>query len=242
MPRALPRTLRRTALGSAVVLSLFAGLLGPAAAEPAGDIPDATDCPAAIPTSALTAGMTGQGLTVVRGTTPQPFAVEVLGVLDDGIGAGRDMIIIEVSDLPGRNVISAGGGIWGGMSGSPVYINGQLLGAISYGFSASPSPIGGGAPAADMLDLLGLPSSTARKAAAAKAAPAAVALSAGERKAIDARATAAVPRGSLEVLPMPMSLSGLSPQRVSRFQAEADAGGLSAIAYAGSKAAAPSAA
>jgi hypothetical protein len=225
---------------------LVAGLLAvPAAAKPlapAADIPPASDCPAVIPTSALTDGMTGQGLTVVRGATPQPFAVEILGVLDDGIGAGRDMIIIEVSDLPGQNVISAGGGIWGGMSGSPVYINGQLLGAVSYGFSASPSPIGGVTPAADMLDLLGLPSSTARKAAAAKAAPAAVALSAGERKAIDARATAAVPRGSLEVLPMPMSLSGLSPQRVSRFQAEADAGGLSAIAYAGSKAAAPSAA
>ena len=101
--------------------------------------------------------MTGQGLTVVRGATPQPFAVEVLGVLEDGIGAGRDMIIIEVSDLPGREVISAGGGIWAGMSGSPVYINGQLLGAVAYGFSAAPSPIGGVTPAADMLDLLDLP-------------------------------------------------------------------------------------
>ena len=78
---------------------------------PAVDIPEANDCPAIIPTSALTDGMTGQGLTVVRGATPQPFAVEILGVFDDGIGAGRDMIIIEVSDLPGRNVISAGGGI-----------------------------------------------------------------------------------------------------------------------------------
>ena len=233
-----------------MLLSLIAGLLAvPAAAEPpapAADIPEATACPAIIPTSALTDGMTGQGLTVVRGTTPRPFAVEVLGVLDNGIGAGRDMIIIEVSDLPGQNVIGAGGGIWGGMSGSPVYINGQLLGAVSYGFSASPSPIGGVTPAADMMDLLGLPSSTAaRKAAAAagaKAAPVSVALSARDRKAIDARATAAVPRGSLEVLPMPMSLSGLSTERVARFQAEADAGGLSAIAYAGSRAVAPTAA
>src|SRR3712207_3162242 len=115
MPRALSRTLRRTAGGSAVLLSLIAGLLvAPAAAEPAvptADIPGATDCPATIPTSALTVGMTGQGLTVVRGATPQPFSVEVLGVLDDGIGAGRDMVIIEVSDLPGRNVIGAGRGI-----------------------------------------------------------------------------------------------------------------------------------
>ena len=151
MPRALPRTLRRTAVGSALLVSLVAGLLAvPAAAAPGDDIPDATDCPATIPTSALTVGMTGQGLTVVKGATPQPFAVEIVGVLDDGIGAGRDMIIIEASDLPGRNVISAGGGIWAGMSGSPVYIDGKLLGAVSYGFSASPSPIGGVTPAADM--------------------------------------------------------------------------------------------
>jgi hypothetical protein len=249
MPRALSRTVRRSSVGSAVLLSLIAGLLAaPAAAEPlapTADIPRATDCPATIPTSSLAVGMTGQGLTVVRGAEPQPFAVEVVGVLDDGIGAGRDMIVIEASDLPGRKVISAGGGIWAGMSGSPVYLNGRLLGAVSYGFSASPSPIGGVTPAADMLDLLRLPgSTTARTAAtaAAKPAPASVPLSAKERKAIDARATAAVPRGSLEVLPMPMALSGLSPQRIARFQAEADAGGMSAIAYAGSKAAVPAAA
>ena len=83
----------------------------------------------------------------VRGRDPRACST-------NGIGAGRDMIIIEASDLPGRNVISAGGGIWAGMSGSPVYIDGKLLGAVSYGFSASPSPIGGVTPAADMLDLL----------------------------------------------------------------------------------------
>ena len=114
------RAARTTAIGSAVALALVAGLLtAPASAAP---IPDATDCPGVLPTSSVTPGMTGQGLTVVRGATPQPFAVEVLGVLEDGIGAGRDMIIIEVSDLPGQHVISAGGGIWAGMSGSPVYI------------------------------------------------------------------------------------------------------------------------
>ena len=133
---------------------------------------------------------------MVRGATPQPFAVEILGVLDDGIGAGRDMIIIEASDLPGRNVISAGGGIWAGMSGSPVYINGKLLGAVSYGFSASPvadrrgHPRGRHARPARPAE-----PTAARKATAAKAAPDRVSLSAAERKAIAARATAAVPAG-----------------------------------------------
>src|SRR5215210_4676951 len=117
------RAAKTAAIGSAAALALIAGLLtAPASAAP---IPAAPDCPGILPTSSVTAGMTGQGLTVVRGATPQPFAVEVLGVLENGIAAGRDMIVIEVSDLPGRNVISAGGGIWDGMSGSPVYVDGK---------------------------------------------------------------------------------------------------------------------
>ena len=122
-----PRRQQRSGPPSA--LALVAGLLAaPASAAP---IPDGAGLPGNPPTSSVTPGMTGQGLTVVRGATPQPFAVEVLGVLENGIGAGRDMIIIEASDLPGRQVISAGGGIWAGMSGSPVYINGKLLGAVA---------------------------------------------------------------------------------------------------------------
>ena len=45
------------------------------------------------------------------------------------------MIIINVTDLPGGHVIDQGGGIWGGMSGSPVYVDGKLLGAVSWGFT-----------------------------------------------------------------------------------------------------------
>ena len=45
-----------------------------------------------------TTGMTGTGWTVVQGTEPQPFSVEVIGVIKEGIAPGRDMIVIEVSD------------------------------------------------------------------------------------------------------------------------------------------------
>ena len=76
----------------------------------------AIDCPAPVPVDTVAAGMVGEGYTVTRGTTPQPFKVEVLGKLTNGLGAGRDLIIIEASDLPGGNVI-AQGGIWFGMSG-----------------------------------------------------------------------------------------------------------------------------
>ena len=60
-------------------------------------------------------------------------------MLPDGIGAGRDLILIKVSDQVGGHVANQGSGIWAGMSGSPVYVDGKLLGAVSYGFTSSPS-------------------------------------------------------------------------------------------------------
>jgi hypothetical protein len=245
MPALTLRPTKIAAVASAIALALVAGLLtAPASAEPIGRsampataIPDVTDCPAILPTSSVTLGMTGQGLTVVQGATPQPFAVEVLGVLQNGIGAGHDMIIIEVSDLPGRQVISAGGGIWAGMSGSPVYINGKLLGAVSYGFSLAPSPIGGVTPAADMLELV--PPAARPRTATSAAAARKVSLSAADRRAIEARTEADVPTASLQPLTLPMSVSGLTSTRLQRFQAKAEKAALPVLAYAGGRLAAP---
>ncbi|MFT4163638.1 MAG: SpoIVB peptidase S55 domain-containing protein, partial [Microlunatus sp.] len=180
-------------------------------------------------------GMVGEGLTVVTGTEPQSFKVEVIGVIPDGIGAGRDMVMIEVSDLPNQNVIGANG-IWAGMSGSPVYVDGKLLGAISYGFTWSASPIGGLTPASDMIDLLNAPN--AGQAKAKGAAKDKVTLSASQRKAAETRATAAIPR-SLEKLPTPVSVSGLSNKRLASLQKTFDKSGRSFIAYRGASAGKP---
>jgi hypothetical protein len=174
--------------------------------------------------------MTGQGLTVVRGKTPQPFAVEVLGVLQNGTAPGKDLILVEVSDLAGRHVVDQGGGIWSGKSGSPVYVGGRLLGAVSHGFTASPSPIGGVTPAADMMKLL-----TAD--GAAEASPRgrkAITLSSASRARLAAQAKVAAPRGNLQRLPSPLSVSGLAPRRLDQLQSRADAAGLPVVAYAGS--------
>jgi hypothetical protein len=97
--------------------------------------------------------MTGIGWTTIRGDQPRPFRVAVLGIMEDGIAPGRDLVIIRVSDLPGRRVIRTVGGIWSGMSGSPVYLNGRLAGAISYSLASGPSPIGGMTPARLMTPL-----------------------------------------------------------------------------------------
>ena len=107
--------------------------------------------------------MIGTGWTVTTGDTPRPFRVKILGTLQDGIGPGRDLIVIKVSDLPGKHVISQGGGIWAGMSGSPVYLGSKLAGAVSYGFSNGPSRIGGMTPAGQMHRITTYSASTARR-------------------------------------------------------------------------------
>jgi hypothetical protein len=224
-----------------VLLALLASsLTAPAQADPVG-AKAAVECPEVVPVGSVTAGMIGEGHTVVRGSTPQPFQVEVLGVLTDGISVGQDMIIINVTDVPGGHVIDQGGGIWAGMSGSPVYVDGKLLGAVSYGFTAAPSPIGGLTPAADMVELLTLGDTPAVKAKKAAAKNTKVKLSAASRRDLAAKAGAGVPRGTLQQLVTPFAVSGLRPKRIDRLQANLDAAGISVRAYSASRAAAPKA-
>jgi len=164
----------------------------------------ADPCPAAVPVSEVTAGLTGVGFTVSAGTTPEPFTARVIGVLKDGIAPGLDMIIVE-TDSP---AIRAAGGIWAGMSGSPVYTSdGRLLGAVAYGLSFAPSRIGGITPAEEMLQLLGVPS-----AAAQLKPPARVRLSTSlqSRIAKTGAASAAEAAGGMSQLRLPLGISGLA--------------------------------
>ncbi|HWA10824.1 MAG TPA: hypothetical protein VG838_15395 [Opitutaceae bacterium] len=80
-----------------------------------------------IPLSELKPGMKGEVWTVFRGTEPEPFAVEVTGVIQNAIGPGKAMIICELSDPRVQSM-----GAVAGMSGSPLYIGGRLAGALSY--------------------------------------------------------------------------------------------------------------
>ena len=83
--------------------------------------------------------------------SPDPFTGEVIGVLEDGIAPGLDMVIVDL-DSP---AIQAAGGIWQGMSGSPVYAgDGRLIGAVAYGLAYGPSPIAGVTPFEEMDDYL----------------------------------------------------------------------------------------
>ncbi|MEJ7706221.1 MAG: hypothetical protein WKF82_02445 [Nocardioidaceae bacterium] len=121
----------------------IAGLVvATAPVSPVQSAPDPS-CPQAIRVSGVTRDMPVHGLTVTSGTTPDPFDGKVLGVLQDGIAPGLDMIMVKLS---GSEITDANGnvdkGIWAGMSGSPVYTDdGRLVGAVAYGLSYSPSDV-----------------------------------------------------------------------------------------------------
>jgi hypothetical protein len=90
------------------------------------------------------AGMRGQGKTVVKGTKIETFNAEVLGVLKN-TSPGRDLVLCRLSGL---NLDKTG--VIAGMSGSPVYLDGKLLGAVSYAWPFGKEPIAGVTPFSQM--------------------------------------------------------------------------------------------
>src|SRR5262252_7122907 len=93
-------------------------------------------------------GMIGIGRTVFEGTRVEEFKVNILGVLENVIGTHRNLILAKLEGGPLANT-----GVIAGMSGSPVYVDGRLVGAVSYALGAfSKEPIAGITPIAEMTD------------------------------------------------------------------------------------------
>lgn len=84
-------------------------------------------------------GMEGYGLTVFHGTEPTKFRIRILGVLPQGV-LGQPYIIFRVLDGP---LVERDCPVMGGMSGSPVFINEKLIGAIAYTYPYEKEPCGG---------------------------------------------------------------------------------------------------
>ncbi len=100
-----------------------------------------------MPLSEVREGMHGYAKTVVHGRDITTFDVDVLGVLKNKGANGGDLVLVRVSGP----VIDQTRGIAQGMSGSPVYIDGKLLGAIGYGFPNSDGRLGMVTPIEDMV-------------------------------------------------------------------------------------------
>jgi len=91
-------------------------------------------------------GMKGYGLTVFQGVKIEKFQVEVVGVLKR-VRPGRDLVLCKLSGGP-----LAKTGVIAGMSGSPIYVDGKLLGALAYAWGFAKEPIAGITPFAQMVE------------------------------------------------------------------------------------------
>src|SRR3954467_7780344 len=110
------------------------------------------------PLKDVRAGQHGVGRTVFSGTRVEEFQVEVLGVLEN-LGPRQSIILARLSGGP-----LASTGVMQGMSGSPVYIDGKLLGAIALSFPLSKEAVAGIRPIEDMLRVIPQPPQTIAKA------------------------------------------------------------------------------
>jgi len=217
--------LRATLIASSALL-LSATVLTPGgSAAPLCDAP-----PEVFPVADLEAGMIATAWTVIEGTDPVSFDVEILGVLPDGIAPGVDFILVQVSGP----VIDETGGIAFGFSGSPVYIGSELVGSISYGFFGADQTFGGVTPAEDMVRLLEYPDGTGALSANSTAKAADTVRMPLRLREVAARtvnvAVSSIPSDA-EQLRVPLAVSGLTDRGMRRFSRTLRLGGLSVLPY-----------
>src|SRR5947209_110427 len=102
-----------------------------------------------IPVSQIHAGMRGVAYTVFQGVKPEPMEVEVLGVLKNANGPKGDVILVRLHGDKAEYT-----GVVAGMSGSPVYLDGKLAGALAFRIGEfSKEPIAGVTPIEEMLEI-----------------------------------------------------------------------------------------
>jgi hypothetical protein len=183
----------RKAVGLPVVYLLYAALALYAAP------------PAFFPVKDLRPGMKGVGKTVFQGDKIEDFQVEILGVLEN-VGPKQSLIIVRVSGGPLEHT-----GVMQGMSGSPVYIDGKLVGALAFSFPFSKDPIGAIRPIEEMLPVANTPP--------AVTAPPSNNLFAGLSKPES-------PNGSMIEIATPLSFGGFTRATIDHFAPQLTALGL----------------
>ncbi len=190
-----------------------------------------------LPVSKIKRGMKGYGLTVFEGTKPERFDVEVIDVLRDFLP--RQELILIKTKHPRLEVAK----VVAGMSGSPVYLEGKMVGAYSYGWSFGSEPVAGVTPIENMIKEMSLPLPDSingwplklvpgsKRQAAAKSAPSDGKLGyrfhtdpgkagsydlAAHAKQLSHAQSAMAPQGSSPLRPVatPLMMSGMTPSAV----------------------------
>lgn len=179
----------------------------------------ATPCaspPPVFPLSEVRPGMTAVGYTTVQGQTPVTFTVEIDGIMPGFMFPDIDVIVGRITGPP--DFLASAGGMFSGMSGSPVYVDGRLLGATSWGADIDRTWTGI-TPAEEMVKLLGLPSGLATSLSQRS-----VALTPQTRRAVSR--SAGVPLTTIPTelvsLPLPLGVSGLPQRELERLQVRLD--------------------
>jgi hypothetical protein len=171
------------------------------------------------PLSEIHRGLQGVAYTVFEGTKPEPMGVEILGVLHNAIGPRQDMILARLEGAKPQYT-----GVVEGMSGSPVYIDGKLVGALAFRIGQfSKEPICGITPIQQMLGVDG------RGQGAELTAQGPAAEGGVERAALDVPSATAVSSpgaGGPLIQPMdtPLVFSGFSAAALALWREHAPAG------------------
>src|SRR6202000_333457 len=156
------------------------------------------------PLSDVKRGLRGVAYTVFEGVNPEPMDIEILGVLKDALGPGQDMILARLHGSKPEYT-----GVVADMSGSPVYVDGKLLGALSYRIGQfSKEPIAGITPIAEMLAVNGTTEPATWMHTTSQ-------LNSGEAHS---SATATADAADIHPIETPLALSGFSPDAVKFFQ------------------------
>ena len=179
-----------------------------------------------IPVSQIHAGMKGVAYTVFQGTKPESMEVEVLGILKNVNGPKGDVILVR---LGGAKVEYTG--VVAGMSGSPVYFDGKLAGAIAFRIGEfSKEPIAGVTPIGEMLEINALDQSPENHPDLAKARASAASKTSGPG------VSSAPADFSNDITPIetPLVFSGFSQDALQRFAPQLAAAGIVPVMGAGS--------
>jgi len=183
-----------------------------------------------IPVDQIHAGMRGVAYTVFEGVKPESMDVEVLGVLHNQNGPKSDIILVR---LHGPKVEYTG--VVAGMSGSPVYFDGKLAGAIAFRIGEfSKEPIAGVTPIAYMLEINALDKSPAEEAAATKPGVTNVAgktASPGDSVSLSSTQDFT---NYLKPIEAPLIFNGFSEDTVRRFAPQFASAGVTPVMGAGS--------
>jgi hypothetical protein len=180
-----------------------------------------------IPVSEIHAGMRGVAYTVFQGTKPESMGVEVLGILKNANGPKGDIILVRLSGEKAEYT-----GVVAGMSGSPVYLNGKLAGALAFRIGEfSKEPIAGVTPIAEMLEINAMdrrPGSSTSNAEAAVQTPTRTSGPGAEGSATKDYAN------YLKPIEAPLVFSGFSQETMQRFSPQFARAGIVPVMGVGS--------